>query len=211
MKVSLDNIIEHFSHSGNIQSSLETLYAVQGFDEFALRLMWCLERNGIGPESGSMTALDADVAQLSEALLSSSRHSTNGDTLPVPPAQEEFYDRLHAVGKVVEEVKRRLDQHDGPKVVDAEIIYRVSSELEALRGSCENAGKHDIGECVASLLGFLQFAVENGIEHDQRVMHVLAHANLTLQTVEDSVAQDGYAAVVEMTTLLKNPATILTK
>ncbi len=206
-KLSLDSVIERIARSTDVQSSLETLYAVQGFDSFALRLMWCLERNGIG--SDHVTVLDADIAEISEALINSPHTSSNGAPLPVAPAQEHFYDQLHAVGKVIEEVRRRLHQSDGMKVVDAEILYRVSSELEALRVSAQNAGKHEIAECVTSLLGFIQFAIENGIEHDQRVVHVIVHANLNLQTVEDSVTSHAYTSILEMTAMLKNPGTIL--
>ncbi len=208
---SLESIIEQISQSADVQSTLETLYAVKGFDMFALRLMWCLERIGITTVANVAIPLDEEVDQISEALINTPNLSANGETSNKQPAHDEFYDRLHAVGRVVEELKRRLEQSDVLKTVDAEILYRVSSELESLRVSARNTGKQEIAACVASLLDFIHFAIENGIEHDPRLVNVLSHANLTIQTAEDAVTADGYASVLEMSALLKNPATILTR
>src|SRR4030042_558152 len=60
----MTKIVSRLSHTEDIHGALEHLYAVHGYDRFALRLMWLLEHAAERGESLEGPATEYDVENL---------------------------------------------------------------------------------------------------------------------------------------------------
>jgi hypothetical protein len=203
-RTTLDTVIDKVSHSRDVYSTVESLYAVQGCEVFALQLLWCLERNGIVSEMNEALMVAEDAARLSTMLPQPSSNPVLHSVLP-PASTTNFHVRLHAFGKAVEELRRQTEGGNSP--VD-EYLYRIANVLEDLREASSVAGKLEITDCAKSLLAFVRYVVDGRL-YDHRVVRILAHANLALQTAEHSALSEGYDPVTEIASMLKKPELVL--
>ncbi len=207
----LSAIIQKISQADNVHDALEMLYGVPGFEDFAIRLMWCLERNGVVYSDPEDDLLEYEVGNLTAALHSSSKNVVTHIAPVEIPAQPlgDFYDTLHNFGRSIEEVKRRFLQGDGSRDVDSEILYRIMSNLEDLKKTSKKVAKEPVCRFAESAVIFLQYVVDHHTSADRRVVYILDHANRTLQTVMETVGIEEYQSLNEVSAMLNVPEQLL--
>lgn len=208
----LGTIIQKISRADNVHQALEMLYWVPGFEDFAIRLMWCLERNGVVYSDTANEVVDYEVWHLKAALNHSSNGSALHGTIPgiVPQPLDDFYDTLHNFSRSVEEVRRKFLQTEETKDVDSEVLYRIMSDIEDLKRTSKKAGKEQVIRFADSAAIFLQHVVDHDKSNDRRVVHILDHANRTLQTVMEAVGIEEYQSLNEVSAMLSAPEQLLT-
>jgi len=200
------------SHADDLNAALRRLYCVPGFDQFALRLMWLSEHSSEETNRLEGAVIDYDV----EALIGTLRLSGRGDgehtrIAPLAPAQamETFYEALHRFDRVVDEAKRRSFDGDHFKGADEDSLYRVLSEAGSLNQAARAAGQEDVVKFSTACAGFVQYGLDHGFTHDVRIINMLDHANLTLQTVLAASGTEEYDPLHKNVELLQNPREIL--
>jgi len=203
------------SHADDIHAALERLYCVRGFSQFALRLMWLFARAGEDTSRLEDAVIDHDVEMLIDTLTPAGQAQDGGGgaspAVPPLPAQEmeAFYESLHRFGRAVGEMKRRAFEGDQFKGADEDSLYHVLSETGTLHEAARAVGKDDVVKFSTACTGFINYALEHGLTHDARVMNMLEHANLTLQTVLEATGTEEYDSLSKSAELLANPKELL--
>ena len=208
----LEKIIHRISHAENVREELETLYSVQGFDEFALRLMWSYEREGIESNTLESGLIDYEVETL-EALLRSVRNGEKKKEevreIPPPKPLDDFHEELHKFGRSVEDLRRKSFDDDKFKGLDQDLLYRVLNESTSLQHYATQAGKTDVVRFADSFSALVQFVLDRRLFGDVRVVHLLENANLTLQTIVETVGAEDYDSLQQTIELLRTGRSIL--
>lgn len=209
----LGKVIYRVSHAEKIEEGLETLYCVQGFDRFALRLLWSLERFGIETKdlAPQVEAYElAELGRLMKAGLNGSSFTPSVTTTPISDNQsDELYDALHRYGRCIEDLKRTSNNGGTFCAIDKDVLYRLLNEAGLLIDAARNAGKCNMQEFAAVASRFIQHVIDNRLFHDVRVVHLLDNANITLQTVLDGAGTEDYDSLQQTIELLQNPRTVL--
>lgn len=209
----LGTIIHRLSHAEKVEDGLETLYGVQGFDRFALRLMWSLERYGIDTNDPP-PAVEAyelsELGMLIRASLNGTPHVPVFTDSPIPNnLWERLYDQLHRYGRCIEDLKRRSYDGEAFRSIDQSLLYRILDEAGTLGEAARSTGRADVEEFTVAVSRFLQHVLDDQLFHDARIVHLLDNANITLQTALDASGTEDYDALQQAIDLLKNPQTVL--
>jgi len=209
----LGKVIYRISRAEKIEEGLETLYCVQGFDLFALRLMWSLKRFGIETKdlASEVEAYElAELGRLMKAGLNGSSVTPATTTTPISGNQsDELNDALHRYGRCIEDLKRKSNNGETFCAIDKDILYKLLNEAGLLIDAARNAVKSDVQEFGAVASRFIQFVIDNRLFDDIRVVHLLDNANITLQTVLDGAGPEDYDSLQQTIELLQNPHTVL--
>lgn len=203
-------IIQKIAHADDVHKALEGLYAVEGYDGFALRLMWCLERSGISTNGLPSDVVDYEVAQLSSILgppvdqIPEGSGDSSGNSPGNPGELDAFYESVHRLGRVVAEAGRR-----GAGQIDAMVFFRILDEASAMKSAAESACQTEVARFSEMFIRFLQHVIDKEIAGDPRTLHITDTANLTLQTVIGAASAEDYDSLEQMTSLLSNPESLL--
>jgi hypothetical protein len=200
------------SHTDDLNEALRRLYCVQGFDQFALRLMWLFEHASEATNRLEGAVIDYDVESLVGALRLSGGGDGGGSRMDLQaPAQamEAFYEALHRFDRVVDEAKRKSFDTGIFKGAGEDSLYRVLSEVGLLDQAARAAGQEDVVKFATACAGFIQYAFDHGLAQDVRIINMLDHANLTLQTVLAASGTEEYDPLQKNIELLQNPKEIL--
>jgi hypothetical protein len=202
----LGKVVQKLAHAEDIHNALDTLYAVQGYEAFALRLMWVLSRQRILADAGSPgEVVDFEVQKLADLLLPQQSLSLSPRTHRREEEVDVLQNALHRFGRSVEDYKRAR----GRGAIHEELLYRVAGEGEALEVAAQAAGAHLVRRFAAAVGRLVHFAIDNGATNDERVANILDNANLTLQTLRDSAGAEDHDALQNMIGLLEDPQRLL--
>lgn len=202
----LGRVVQKLAHSEDIHGALDTLYGVQGYESFALRLMWILHRQRIlAGASTPADVIDYEVQKLAELLLPPEQQRPAALTHRREQETEALYGALHRFGRSVEEYRRARSRN----VTHQEHLYRVAGELEALESAAQAAGAHLVRRFATAAGQFLQFILDGNAAADDRVVNILDNANLTLQTLMETAGAEDHDALQAMIGLLEHPQRLL--
>ena len=206
-------IVSRLSHTEDIHGALEHLYAVHGYDRFALRLMWLLEHAAERGESLEGPATEYDVENLLDDLrpLGNTEEGPRGHPGDAPAARdlEAFHESLYTFGRVLEDLRRHAFDGRTFRGLEEDALYQVLAETDALQKTARAAGQGDVVKFAAACTGFVTYALDHGHLHDVRVVNMLEHANLTLQTVLAAPGTEEYDSLQKNIELLQNPGELL--
>ncbi len=194
--------------------ALEELYAVDGWDQFALRLMW-YQQAEVQTGAGSPETARSDfwAEKLERALLSPEESSP---ATPPPaqepsgaPASQDLRQALDSFVKGVKELKR--SSHDGQAFLgmqrpQLEAVVREAGALQAV-GNAE--GNDEVVRFSAAFSLFAQYVLDEQRFQDVRAVNLIDNACLTLQTVLEGVGAEDYDALQQTIQLLEDPRTLL--
>ncbi len=204
----LGKVVQKISRADDIRAALELLYSVQGFDAFAMRLMWVLERpvqayNGLEGE-----IMDFEVRQLTQLLAPRPGYRPE---LPAPPEapMDALFESLHRFGREVEKLKRNTTKKEKIHATEPDALYRILNECAALEDAADKAGHPEVKRFCASFSKFTQYVIDDDRLSDGRVVNIMDNANMTLQTVLESYGAEDYDALQQMMTLLEDPQRLL--
>ena len=210
----MGKIIDKFSHSDDVEDALESLFSVKGFDEFALRLMWSLEKRGKEVNGLDGRLIDYEVESLSSLL----KRPTTGGELSSPKeavelqsvhALDGFYEALHKFGRVIEETRRNLYDGESFKGINQDSLFRILHATGSLEEAATSARKDDVVMFTKTLAQFVQYVMDHGLFKDVRIMNIVDNANLTLQTVMEAAGTENRDSLQQTIALLGHPRELL--
>jgi hypothetical protein len=202
----LGKVVQKLAHAEDIHEALDRLYRVQGYEAFSLRLMWVLDRQQILAVALSPAeVVDFEVQKLAEILLPQQTITSLPRTHRREEETEVLHTALHRFGRSVEDYKRAI----GRGAVHEELLYRIAGEGEALEVAAQAAGAHLVRRFAAAAGRLVHFAIDNGAANDERLANILDNANLTLQTLRDTVGDEDHDALQNMIGLLEDPRRLL--
>lgn len=208
----LGKITRRITQADNLDVALVSLYAVEGFDRFTLRLMWVLERAGISSSDIASEVMEYEVQQLSSVLHSAVTGHTTSVPVTIEPQSvkplEDFYEALHRFGRSIEDTRRK-SASNGVVSIDCNSLYRVLNEAGLIEKASLAAGKIEVAVFGSAVAKFIQYVIDAAVFHDIRVVNILDNANLTLQTVTESAGGEEYDSLQQMSALLEHPASLL--
>ncbi len=208
----LGQITRRITHTDNLDDALVSLYAVEGFDRFSLRLMWVLERAGISSNDITSEVTEYEVQQLSSVLNSTVTGNTTSVPITITPQSvkplEDFYEALHRFGRSIEDTRRKSTSN-GVVSIDCNSLYRVLNEAGLIEKASLAVGKIEVAVFGSAVTRFIQYVIDGALFDDIRVVNILDNANLTLQTVTEAAGGEEYDSLRQMSALLEHPVSLL--
>lgn len=206
-------IVQKLAQADEIHTALCTLYHVDQFDQFALRLMWYLDKAERGDLALDGSVMDHQAEALSLMLLESLRNG-QAETSPstpktLPDQVDSLYDSLHKFGRAVEELKRNSLEGGTFAGIPENQVYEILSELASLKESASAASKEDVVQFASACSGFIHHVLDSGLLQDVRIVNLLDNANLTLQTVFEAAGIEDNDSLQSTIELLKRPEDLL--
>ncbi len=202
----LARIKQRLAAAPDLPQALKELARVKEWQEFAIRLAWCLqERASLRPEVGEEALLSFHAEELRSACASSVR-----EVKPEPTRHSmDFEEALLEFGKATEGIKRGSFQNGEFTTIPRAQLDTIRQRLETLRLIAESETNEDVQKFCSALTLFLEYATDHDLLGDVRVANLLDNANLTIQTVHSAVGAEEYDALHQMIQLLESPGTLL--
>jgi len=203
-------IAQKMAQTDDVHEALETLRHVEGFGEFALRLMWALERAEPGTQGRDAAIMEYDSTRLGDALVTG-----EPDAHDCEPASKfsEKVDGLslkqHEVGRLIEGIKRGALASGTFNGIEESEMCRLHGEMSILGEQAVLSGWKDLGRLAEACCVFIQYVVDHSAYRDIRVVNVLDNANLTLQTALDSPGVEDSDSLESTISLLEQPGELL--
>ncbi len=206
----LGQIIQRIAKSDDARGAVKALYAVEGYDRLALRLLYYADT--LGPllsELPDERLIDFHVEQLDRAL----RGTDEADLTPrrvrhAPPqdvtgAMDQFVASVH-------ELKRKAYAEDGTfEQIPRDPLEDLLRKARELGATADRNNEGDISRFAGSVATFVHYVIDRSLSGDVRVVNILDNAVLTLQTFLPSVGADDIDSLTQTIQLLADPATLL--
>jgi hypothetical protein len=206
----MGQIVQRIARADDVRAALKALYAVEGYDRLAMRLLYYADT--LGPlltELPDERLIEYHVEQLSRAL----RKEQDNVAAPIPARRAPSQDVTGAIDKFVQSLRdlRRGGEDTGGgfdriRREHLEVLLRRARDLGA---SAERENAADIARFAASVSTFVRYVLDRALFGDVRVANILDNAVLTLQTVLPSVGADDFDSLTQTIQLLADPATLL--
>ena len=210
----LGKVMQRFLQAENVKTALENLYSVEGWDQFALKLMWYVEKMK-GPNAGVLRSglMDYQVEELYSILVPAKNEHTDSapaDRVPAAPVQSgDIREALHNFGRVLEELKRKSFEGDRFTGIEQALLEGALHEAATLQQAAGSRGNQDVERFCSAFSLFVRYVLERALLRDVRVVNLIDSANLTLQTVMDTVGAEDFDSLHQTIELLENPKTLL--
>ncbi|MBP1679276.1 MAG: hypothetical protein H6Q29_1187 [Bacteroidetes bacterium] len=185
-----------------LDAALEALYGVQGYDRFALRLMWYAEK-GRDPFASMPTPYV--VARHAEELLPLLPADAAAQAAPGPPEPKTFAAAVDDFGAAMEAVKRAAFSDGQFSSVTDEMAAQLRSSVQPLGRAAALEENREVTRFADAVGRFLDLVRARSLAGDVRVVNLLDSANLTLQTAMQTHAPEDFDSLQEITRLLENP------
>jgi len=202
-------IIQRIARADDVRAALRTLFAVEGYDRLAQRLLYYADK--MGPfltELPEDRLIEYHVGKLYEALVNAGSGEARRTQQRVPPSGdvsqgvEEFVSTLH-------ELRRNAAEGEQFREVRRDDLERLLQKAHDLGATAQRGGSPDIARFAASASTFVRFVLDRSLFKDVRVVNILDNAVLTVQTILPSVGADDYDSLTQTNQLLADPATLL--
>ncbi len=206
----LGQIIQRIAKADDARGAVKALYAVEGYDRLALRLLYYADT--LGPlltEIPDERLTDYHVEQLDQALRGTdeanltrrpARHTPSQD---VAGAMDQFVASVH-------ELRRTAHPEGGSfEHIPRELLEALLQQAHDLGVTAERRNEGDITRFANSVTTFVHYVIDRSLFDDVRVVNILDNAVLTLQTFLPSVGADDIDSLTQTIQLLADPATLL--
>lgn len=207
----LGKVIHQIVQSDDVHTALEHLYAVEGFDDIALRLMWLVERARPKENGVQELVLEHDAGVLRALFLSAVNGKPQaGRTVAqhVALVESEFYDVLHQFGRSVESLRNESHEGEVFTTIPDDRLFNVLDAAGKLREAAAGTAREDVVRFSSALSDFIHYVLDHERSDDVRVIHVLDNANLTLQTVLAAAGMEDFDSLRQTTDLLQYPRSL---
>lgn len=199
--------------ASNVMSALDTLYLVEGFDRFALKLMWYLERSSeVVDQTVGEDVIDYQAVELVESLPPchpDRRGSEATCALMSARPQRDLASALEEFTSALGAMSRQSMDEENFRGIEENQVATILDRAAALRALATAHGNRDVARFSSAFSLFLRYVVERGMLKDVRVAHFMDSANLTLQTVVETVGAEDYDSLQQCIQLLEDPAALL--
>jgi hypothetical protein len=203
-------VVQRIAASDAIDQALETLYAIDGWEEFALRLIWYggTDTDDTG-DPFAKELLDYRVATLQGLLLREEppRETTDAQ----PPVSGDLSHALIAFGVALDELRR--EAYDGETFIGIPHgrLEALLLDAERLRALATAESSRDIERFLTAFHTFLGYVLRHHLTGDVRVVNLIDNANLMLQTVIETVGAEDFDSLQQTIALLEQPQTFFEK
>ncbi len=195
------------------ETTLRQLYAVKGWSDVALRLMWFEQQaKRVDPSSleGRMKEMHArDLLASVIAIFQGANPAPAESSGPPPAPSQDLSDALVRFDAAVGVLKQRSSHGDEFIGIEQPLVEILQEETDALRMVASADNNQDVIRFATALSIFLVFVIDKGKLGDVRTMNIIDNANLTLQTVLQSMGATDYDSLGQTTQLLENPGALL--
>jgi hypothetical protein len=202
-------IIQRIARADDVRAALKTLYAVEGYDRLAQRLLYYADKMGpFQAEFPEERLIEYHVGKLYEALVNEGSGEARRTQQRVPPSGDvsqcvdEFASMLH-------ELRRNATEGEQFREVRRDDLEKLLQKAHNLAVTAQRGGSADIARFAASAGTFVRFVLDRSLVKDVRVINILDNAVLTVQTILPSVGADDYDSLTQTNQLLADPATLL--
>jgi hypothetical protein len=184
-------------------ATLDELRSVEGFEPFALRLLWLTHPSDDTTPKAQSAELNEFRMQDLARLLPSVRSKSPAAGAPESPA-----DPVREFGNAVEGLQRRSSPDGHFRGVDFGALALVDGAVTRLLVSARSEGKKDVADFAEACAGFCRYVREEGLTDDVRCVHLLDNAHVTLQAAIDAGSADDDDALRQTIALLRNPGNV---
>ncbi len=206
----VEKVAQKVARSDNLGASLERLYPVIGWDAIALKLMWFAQRRQQAGSAGDAEEiLEYETEQL-RALAGLTEPRDGAQPAEAPQgnrvqASDELAESARAFGNVLDTLKRSSFDGEAFQGIGPDILAAMLGESAHLQQSALSAGNDDSARFATAFGMFVTFVRDRDMTRDVRVANFLETANLTLQTVMETVGEEDYDSLAQTVELLENP------
>jgi hypothetical protein len=197
----------------DLEATLRQLYAVRGWDQVALRLLWYEQQaKKLDPAALEGPLKEMHVRDLHDAVIAVLQGPASAPAQsaePPPPPSQDLSDALVRFDAAVGVLKQRSSHGDEFIGIEQPLVEILQEETDALRMVASADGNEDVVRFATALSIFLVFVTDKGKLGDVRTMNIIDNANLTLQTVLQAMGATDYDSLAQTTQLLESPVTLL--
>lgn len=206
----MGQIVQRIAKSDDVRAAVKTLYAVEGYDRLALRLLYYADT--LGPlltEIPDERLIEYHVEQLDRALRGIDDSNLAGGPARHPPSQD-VTGAMDQFVASVRELRKRSDPAQGtPDSIPPEQLEIILQKAHDLQLTADRENEADISRFATSVTTFVRYVIDRSLFGDVRVVNILDNAVLTLQTFLPSVGADDFDSLTQTIQLLADPATLL--
>ncbi len=206
----MGQIVQRIARSDDVRSAVKALYAVEGYDRLALRLLYYADT--LGPlltEIPDDRMIDYHVEQLDRALRNGGETTLTARPARRPPSQD-VTGAMEQFVATVRELRRGADSGEGASPpASREQLEALLAQAQNLGATAERENAADISRFAVSVTTFVRYVIDRSLFGDVRVVNILDNAVLTLQTFLPSVGADDFDSLSQTIQLLADPATLL--
>ena len=201
-------LVQSISYSCDVPGVLEELYQIEGFDRFALGLMWVMStpRSILRCECEETLEYDAETLSsfLGVVISGSVSPFLNLNQTPSVSSQS-LSEQMHHFGRFIAEIKRRLTVGGRFQGFEEDLLYRLIDEMSGLQKQAVREGNNDIKKFGRAFIQFLEFVIHEHRLDDPRVLSLMETANVTMQTVSATPGAERGDSLDRAIELLENP------
>jgi hypothetical protein len=203
-------VATRLSHAENIDTALQTLYGVSGWEAVAVKLMWYVEHiRRESPEGVASEAVFRHHVSEVRALLP----ITEDQKFPVDQAataqSTDLREALARFGMALENLRRASFVGGSFSGLPETVLERVIGEAALLQMIASAQRCRDVARFARAFMFFATHVQEHGILQDVRVLQLIGTANLTLQTVLVTLQAEDFDSLYQTIALLESPRTLL--
>lgn len=193
----------------DLDRALEGLYAVRGFGDFALRLMWYADRSR-DPLAGELTSeFVSRAVNVLLGLLPPVHGPEGARPTPPPEAPPEVSAAIESLGDLVKSIGRQTLDEQGFRGIPPRFLERLRKQAITLGRSAELENNEDVHQFSKAMERFIDLVITRDLAGDVRVLNMLDSAALTLQTASSTLAGEDIDSLQQTTQLLEDPLPLL--
>jgi hypothetical protein len=204
-------VAARLSRAQDLDTALQMLYGVRGWDGLALKLMWYVEQMR---QAGVGTAPNEDLmrhrmGELAETLSIPDQDRGDTDQALSGTIGLDLREALIRFGSHLEELREASFAGGSFSGLSQFLMERAVEEAASLRMIATAQRSRDVARFAKAFAFFASHVLEHSILQDVRVLHLIGTANLTLQTVLETAEAEDFDSLYQTIALLESPRTLL--
>jgi len=207
---SVGKISRRISAADDLDTVLNSLFAVPGFDGVAVRLMWYAERlrepNPVPEAPGFQDYLAANLA--AQLGGHTGRATSPGQGEPAA-AELDLAQALARFDACIETVKRSSYKDEVFEEIPLRGLDDIIREVVLLGEAAAAERNVDVLRFTSALSRCVDYVIRQRLFRDVRVLNLIDSANLTLQTALETRSAEDYDSLQQTIKLLEQPAGVL--
>ncbi len=206
----MGQIVQRVARADDVRAAIKALYAVEGYDRLALRLLYYADT--LGPlltELPDERLIDYHVEQLNRALLKEGAAPRAEQPVRRSPS-EEIAGAINQFVISLRDLRRGAEGEGGVfEAIVREDLEALGQKARELGVTAEREKEADVSRFAVAAGTFIRYVCDRELFRDVRVVNILDNAVLTVQTVLPSVGADDFDTLTQTIQLLSDPATLL--
>jgi len=210
--IMVSQILHRLSITPDLTVAFDELYAVNGFSEFVIRLLWYVEKTADpGAAAPDVRLIEYQARQLMADLpsLNAAKPAAPGESgAHTQRGSVDYEQSLRVFSGRLHQLKR--EAYDGDRFIGLSRarLEEIAGDAERLNGASDAEGHIDVMKFAAAFTRFARYIADHQLLSDVRVMNFIEHTHLTLQTVLSTQGADDFDSLHQTTELLEQPQTL---